>query len=426
MTIPIMQEQRDQLMTRAREAVDDNKLDEFEKIKGDITALDKRISAQQFVDSAKLSKAKEPADKANSTRIAKEYDLGKALRCAMSGRFEGLEGEVQSELRSNPANSKHVTNAVLVPDELLQTRAITGATIGANTLTESFRPQEFLPSLRDRTIAGALGIRMISGTGDKIKIPRQSGTTTASWVAETGAVSATDMQFQVPLELEAKRLSYHTSHSDQIIRESGGGLPIQSIIIEEGQRALALEVDKRIFYTATTAPTSGPAPIFKNGTNGGAVSASTQSGTSTNGKTPTYLDLLALIGSPEDANLPMMRPGWAINFKTYRKYKVTRKLDASTDSVTIANNNQLDGYPTQISNIVPSNLAKGTGTGLSAMFYSSDWQYLILATWGSTALIVDPYSKADESTVRLIWHQFMDFKVTRENAFAWYSDVITT
>ena len=423
MTIPIMQEQRDQLMTRAREAVNENKMDEFDKIKHEITQIDKRISAQQFVDSAKLSKAREPSDKANSNRIAREYNLGKALRCAMSGRFEGLEGEVQAELRTKPGNNKHVANAVLVPDELMETRAVTASTAGDNTLTESFRPQEFLPVLRDRSIAMTLGARGISGLGDKIRIPRQGAATSASWQSETSAVTATDMAFLAPIELEAHRISYHTSHSDQIIRESGGGLPIQRLIIEEAQRAMADKIDASIFATNSTQETNAPTQLWKVGTVGSIAARSRTN--DTNGKSVTYDDILQLAGASADANLPMMRSGFAINFKTQRKLKQLRKLTDSTDSMTVYQNGTIDGYPTQISNRVTDSFSKGTGT-VSAIFYSSDWQYLVIATWGSTALIIDPYTKADESTVRLIWHQFMDWGILRDEAFTWYDSVLLT
>lgn len=423
MTIPIMQEQRDQLMKRARKAVDESKMDEFDKIKDEITQIDKRISAQQFVDSAKLSNAKEPSDKANSNRIARDYDLGKALRCAMSGRFEGLEGEVQAELRTKPGNNKHVANAVLVPDELMETRAVTASTAGDNTLTESFRPQEFLPVLRDRSIAMTLGARGISGLGDKIRIPRQGAATSASWQSETSAVTATDMAFLAPIELEAHRISYHTSHSDQIIRESGGGLPIQRLIIEEAQRAMADKIDASIFATNTTQEANAPTQLWKVGTVG-SIAARSRSN-DTNGKAVTYDDILQLTGTSADANLPMMRSGFAINFKTQRKLKQLRKLTGSTDSMTVYQNGTIDGYPTQISNRVTDSFSKGTGS-VSVMFYSSDWQYLVIATWGSTALIIDPYTKADESTVRLIWHQFMDWGILRDGAFTWYDSVLLT
>ena len=423
MSIPLLENERRDLVKRMKLAHEDDRVNDFEELKAKIEAVDKRIANQQFVDEQSVrSIPKAKADTDLSTRVALEYDLGKALRHASSDRWDGLEGEVQSELRAKPANNKHPVNAVLIPDELSK-RAVNAGTAGANTLTESYRPQEFLPVLRDRSIAGALGCRYIQGTGDKIRIPRQGTATTASWQTETGAVTDTDMTFLAPIELEAKRLSYMTSHSDQIIRESGGGLPIQRIIIEEGQRALADKLDDSIFATNTTQETNAPTQLWKVGTVG-SIAARSRSN-DTNGKTITYDDILQLAGASADSNLPMMRSGFAINYKTMRKLKQTRKLTDSTDSMTVFQNGTIDGYPTQLSNRVTDSFSKGTGT-VSVIFYSSDWQYLVIATWGNTALIVDPYSSAPSSTVRLIWHQFIDYKILRDGAFNWYDSVLLT
>ena len=432
MNIKILEKQREEFVTRMHKAHEDNRQEDFDKVKKEITDIDQRIANQQFVDEQSVRKIPKTKEETQlSTRIAKEYDLSKALLSLADGQqLDGLEGEVQTELRSKPHNSKHSARAVLVPDELWEQRTVTAGGSGGvspQVATESFRPNEFLPALRDRSISQALGARMISGTGNKIKIPRQGTATTATWQSETGAVANTDMTFQAPLELEAKRLAYRTSHSDELLRESGGGLAIQRIILEEGARAMALELDKRIFFTGSTAPTSGPAPILKVGSNGGEINPITQSGTSTNGKLPTYGDILTLVSTSQDANMPMMRPGFAINYKTMRKYKETRRLTGSTDDVTIFSNGSLDGYPTQVSNIVPSDLSKGSATNsLSALVYSSDWQFLVIASWGSTSLIVDPYSLAEQATTRLVWAQYLDFKILRSSAFAWYADVLTT
>ena len=424
MSIPLLEKERTELVTRMKVAHEDNRQNDFDQLKTKVDALDKRMANQRYLDEQSVrAMPKATADTDQSTRIAKEYDLGKAIGCAKHERWEGLEGEVQAELRAKPENQRHSSAAVLIPDEL-STRAVNAGTAGSQVLTESYRPQEFLPILRDRSIAGALGCRFISGTGDKIRIPKQGAATSASWQTETGAVSNTDMAFVAPIELEAHRLSYMTSHSDQIVRESGGGLPIQRIIIEEGQRALADKLDASIFSTGATQETNAPTQLWKNGTIG-SIAARARTG-DTNGVAITqafYNDILELAGSAADSNLPMMRPGFAINYKTMRKLKQLRKLSGSTDSMTIFQNGTIDGYPTQISNRVTDSHSKGTGT-VSVMFYSSDWQYLVIATWGNTALIVDPYTSAASSTIRLVWHQFVDYKILRDEAFGWFDNIL--
>ena len=419
MNMPILEQEREKIVTRMRQAHTDEKQDEFDNLRSEVEKIDKRIANQKFLDEQSISNApeKDKSEQDLSTRIAKEYDLGKATHYAKHDRWEGLEGEVQQELRANPVNKKHPTHAVLIPNEL-QTRAVTTSD---NISTESFRPQEFLPVLRDRSIAMALGARQITGMGEKVRIPKQGAATSASWQSETGATSATDMAFVSPIELEPHRLSYYTSHSDQVLRESGGGLPIQRLIVEEGQRALADKLDASIFSTNTTQEANAPTQLWKVGSVGSITARSRAN--DTNGKAITYDDLLELAGVSADANLPMMRPGFAINFKTQRKLKQTRKLTGSTDSMTVYMNGMIDGYPTQVSNRVTDTYRKGS-KDVSVIFYSSDWQYLVIAVWGNTALIVDPYTSAPSSTVRLVWNQFVDYKILRDEAFTWYDSVL--
>lgn len=429
MNIPLLKQEREKLVVRMREAHESDKPETFEQLRSEVGKIDQQIDHQSFLDAQSVRAVKpEPADVAQSNRISTDYSLSKALRHASKGGWDGFENEVQQELRAKAGADKHPENAVLIPDELFEQRAVNAGTAGVNVATESFRPQEFLPVLRDRTIAGALGARTIAGTGDKVRIPKQGAETTASWQTEVGAVSNTDMTFVAPIEFEAHRLSYMTSHSDQVVREQAGGLPIQRIIMDEGARAMAQAVDTAIFATGGTQIANAPDQIWKNGTIG-SITRRARTG-DTNGLAladgTAYNEILALSGASADANLPMSRPGFAINHGTMRKLKTLRRLSGSTDSTTIipAGSTQIDGYPTQVSEIVTNSFSRGTGR-TSVMFYSSDWQFLVICNWGPQAsVLIDQYSMAHQSTVRLIWHSFLDFKILRDEAFAWYDSIL--
>ena len=423
----LLEKEREGLVTRMRVAHEEDREEDFKELKEKVVKINDRIADQQFVDEQSLrAMPKQDKEETNlSLRVAQDYDLGKAIQNAKHERWDGLEGEVQQELRSLPANKRHASNAVLIPNELQQRAVTTTSTPSTAVATESFRPQEFLPVLRDKSIAGALGVRMIQGMGDKVRIPKQGAATTAEWQTETGTATEKTMAFLAPIEFEPRRMTYYTQHSDQIVRESGGGLPIQRLIIEEAQRALADKLDDSIFRTGTAQETNAPAQLWKNGSIG-SISPRTRTG-DTNGKAITYDDILKLKLDIAQDNLPMMRPGFAINPDTVVKLKQTLRIASNTNSDTIIpqGSTMIDGYPTQVSNRVTNAQTKGTGT-TSVMFYSTDWQYLVLCTWGSTALIVDPYSSAPSSQVRLVWHQFLDYKILRDEAFGWYDSLLLT
>ena len=93
-------------------------------------------------------------------------------------------------------------------------------------------------------------------------------------------------------------MTYYTQISDQAIRESGMGLPIQQIVVDEAQAALADKIDSSVFsfngtgQAVTTQETHAPDQLWKVGTVGSI--ARTARTADTNGKALTYTELLAL------------------------------------------------------------------------------------------------------------------------------------
>ena len=251
MSTPIWEAERAQLITRMQEAHSQDNQERFESLKSDVQKIDKKLENQSYLDEQSIRSAKDNnADKAQSSRVVSDYNLGKALRhAARGGVWDGIEGEMQSELRSQAGGDKHPENAVLIPNELFEQRTVTSGASWAMVSTESYRSEEFLKVLRNRTISSALGARQIQGVSSKVKIPRQGNETMASWQTEVGTVAESTMTFLAPIELEAHRLSYTTSHSDQVVREQTGGLPIQRLIIEEGALAMSQAIDNAIFAT---------------------------------------------------------------------------------------------------------------------------------------------------------------------------------
>jgi hypothetical protein len=85
----------------------------------------------------------------------------------------------------------------------------------------------------------------------------------------------------------------------------------------------------------------------------------------------------------------------------------------------------VNGYAAYVSNNVPSNLTKGSGTNLSAMIFGN-WEELLIGLWGSLDLLVDPYSNADSGRVRIVAFMSADIAVRRAASFAAIVDAITT
>ena len=84
---------------------------------------------------------------------------------------------------------------------------------------------------------------------------------------------------------------------------------------------------------------------------------------------------------------------------------------------------QIAGRHFEVSNNVPSNLTKGSGTGLSALIYgnSSD---LLIGMFGQLEILVDPYTDFGKGTDGVRALQSIDIAVRHAESFAAMQDAI--
>ena len=393
----------------------------FERMEAELQSLDKRIEHFKLLEAQAAEEKPLDAEESKlEQRSGQEFNLCRAIMRAHGGHGQdGLEGETQSMLRERSAanRDKHHETTILIPNQLFtRTATATTGSIG-NALDVDTRQSEVITTLRDRTISGALGVRFINGMGsEKVRFPVQNANTTASWQTETGAVSNTDISFGQAIEFEPKRLSLMSSFSEQLLRQEGE-LNIQQMILENATQSIALAVDTQAF-AATAVVTNAPEGLLRSIT-------ATDRTTSTNGLALKFGHLLDVIEGTENANAPGTRPGFTTNYAVLRKLKTMRKEASSTDSIFVYMNGQIDGYPSQITNLIPKTLTKGTGTNLSALIWSSDWTQFCICGFGNIGLVVDPYTSAQAGTIRMVWNHYVDMKVLRKEAFGTLTDIIT-
>ena len=85
----------------------------------------------------------------------------------------------------------------------------------------------------------------------------------------------------------------------------------------------------------------------------------------------------------------------------------------------------ISGYQAAVSNQIPSNLTKGTGTNLSAIIYGA-WESLCFGEWNVYQVLVDPYSLADKLQTRFISYFVTDMAPEHPEEFAFINDAVTT
>ena len=84
---------------------------------------------------------------------------------------------------------------------------------------------------------------------------------------------------------------------------------------------------------------------------------------------------------------------------------------------------QIAGRRFEVSNNVPSNLTKGSGTDLSALIYGN-FADLLIGLYGTLEILVDPYTDFAKGTTGIRALQSIDIAVRHAESFAAMQDAI--
>ena len=85
----------------------------------------------------------------------------------------------------------------------------------------------------------------------------------------------------------------------------------------------------------------------------------------------------------------------------------------------------LNGFPIFMTTNVPSDLTKGSGSSLSALFFGN-WQDLLLAFWSGVDIVVDTATLSNIGGLRLNFFQDVDVTCRHDESFAVIKDMVTT
>ena len=120
--------------------------------------------------------------------------------------------------------------------------------------------------------------------------------------------------------------------------------------------------------------------------------------------------------------------GYVCDALTRGTLKTTLKISASSFPIYLWNSEAPDspvnGYPSPVTNLLPQNISKGSGTNLHAMIFGN-WEDLIYAFWSGMDVILDPYTAAPQGAVNIITLQDFDVNVRHYQSFANCTDIIS-
>jgi HK97 family phage major capsid protein len=291
-------------------------------------------------------------------------------------------------------------------------------TTGSNTLVGTeHRPDLFIDQLQNASAVIAMGATRIQGISQNLAIPRMTAGSTAYWMAEDASITQSTPTFD-NITLSPKQLSAHVSYSRKLLLQA---LPdIELLMRNDLTRQLGLALDAAALKgTGTSNQPLGLLNVAGIGSVAGG----------TNGAAPTWANVIGLESAVASANADVGSLGYLTNAKVRAKLKQTEKASSTGQFVWENGGNdgfaRVNGYRAMASNQVPSNLTKGSATGVCSAIVFGDWSSLLVGEWGAADIIIDQYTEGSKGNTKIYAHLFADVAVRHPESFAAMLDALT-
>lgn len=327
----------------------------------------------------------EPQGKSKSERRdIGRFSLARALRLASEGRsFDGIEGEMIEEgnMEARAAGFSPQGNGFIVSSLALSEKrdhTVGTATQGGNLVQTSVG--NLLDALFEKIVFARLGADINLGLVGNFQVNRIVRGTAPADKAENAAADEHSVTFQ-PVTLTPRRVPTYLDISNQLFLQSQER-NLERRITAHVVSELRVQMEKS--YVTDLLGTSGIGDVA-----GG-----------TNGANPTYSNILAIAGALTAANIDPDAIQYLIN-TAVQTYLMGAALTLSTGGEPVGDgkilpsgSNRLAGRPYEVTNIVPSNLTKGTATGVCSAIIAADFSGVTIGQWTGIEFLVDPYTQA--------------------------------
>jgi len=344
------------------------------------------------------------------TEKRKAFSLNRAIRSLVQGvPLEGaeLEAHQRGVKATREAGIGVAPSSFVLP--MFETRGA-GQTVtedsgafGGNTVATELRDP--IDYLRPMPIVESLGAVFLTGLSGNVQFPKNNGGVTASWEGEVDEVANTKTAWG-KIEMAPRRLAVSVLVSLQNLAQSSFDMEVYTM--NEIRKAIENEIDK-------DALTGTKGVLNASGTNTVAIG--------TNGGPLTFPKAIDMETEVYVDNANGARMNYVSNSKVRGKAKQT-VLEAGQASYLLQNN-EINGYPFATSNHIPSNLTKGTSSGVCSAVIFGDFSKLVIGQWGFMDLSVDDKSRKKEGYIEITANVYLDCALLEPTAFTVCKDVTT-
>lgn len=339
-----------------------------------------------------------------SNKDIASYSIVRAISAKLNGKFDGFERELNDELALKYGRQ---AEGFWVPDAVMARNAVAGTgTLGGMAIQTDNLASEFVTLLRNKSQVLNLGAKVLN-LSRQCTIPRQGGAATANWVGETVASTLSGINL-TQLTLTPQAISANVQYSKMLLMESDPS--IDMLLRDDVAQILSLAIDLAALHGTGSGQPTG---IF--GTSGiGSVALATDGLSIANATAYPAMVSLESILAAADADSGslayLMRPTVRGTLKTQPRFANT--------NTPVFDGGQVNGYRAEVTNQISKVLTTGTATTITTPVIFGNWSDLIVANFGATDLVTDPYTAGANGVVRIYARRWVDIGVRRPASFA--------
>ncbi len=357
----------------------------------------------------------QPKELGLSKKEKQEYSLLNALGHIQKGNWNelGLEREASNAIANRLGKQPR---GIFVPTEIgwgQRDLTVGSATAGGNLKGTDHLADSFVDALRAKSLIFNLGARRLTGLVGDVAIPALDDSTTAYWVAESGAPTEGAPTVR-QITMSPKTVGAYVDLSRRLMLQSDPSA--EEIFRADMVQQIGTAIDS---VAINGGGSNEPTGILQ-------TSGIGASNMGDNGLAPTWESVVNNVREVSIDNALGGNLAFLTNPKVAAKMRNVVRV-ASTDSkMILGDQNELFGYPIHLTSLVPSNLTKGTSSGVCSAMIFGNFNDLVVGEWSSLDVLFDPYTGSSTGSMRVTAFMDVDVAVRHAQSFSATQDYLTT
>ena len=385
-----------------------------EALAAEVESLTQELREAQVEEAAQRALLSQRTLSEPEKKELRQFSIAKFLREAATREgLTGFEAEMSQEAEKEMREAGKSIAGFGIPTVLLGVRTFDNNNITTATEGKEFQAiteWSYIDALRNAMLGARLGVRYIPGMQGNARIVKGGGVT-ASWLAEEAAASKVKDTFST-VDMTPHRLQVLGGYTYDLLKQAA--LPVEQILWDELIRAHAQALDDAIFNGSGSS--GQPLGILAN-TGIGDVAGGT------NGAAISWANIVALESTVGTANGLFGRLAYVTNSKVAGAMKSTPQVQNYPRYMM--EDGRTNGFDVHVTNAIPSNLTKGTASGVCSAMIFGNFEEVLVPQWGGLDMIVDPFSSKAKGVVEVTAIAYHDVCVRRPACFAAIKDIKT-